>query len=86
MDIKEELLKAKELIQNGHDESMLINYLAERKMYHSLALLIFSSAFNVDYETSRDQVYKHNYYSQFEDERNPFNEDFLKTLNDNDIK
>ena len=86
MDIKEELLKAKELIKNGYDESMLINYLAERKIYHSLALLIFSSAFNIDYATSREQFYKHNYYSKFEDERNPFNEDFFNIINKNDKK
>lgn len=85
MHIKEEILKAKELVRKGYDESMLINYLAEQKTYHSLALLIFSSAFNINYETSRKEVYKHNYYSKFENESNPFNKDLFNDLNNNDI-
>lgn len=84
MNIKDELSKAKELVKSGHTEDMLINYLADRKIYHSLAILIFSSTFDKNHEISRARIYEHDYYSKFENEKNPFNEDFFNLLNEND--
>ncbi|WP_299214651.1 hypothetical protein [uncultured Aquimarina sp.] len=84
MDIKDEISKAKKLVENGYSSNMLIDYLAEKKTYHTLSIFIFSAVFNKNADTSAKMVYENEYYSQFKNERNPFNEDFFKLIKDDE--
>jgi len=88
MNFIEELNLVKKLVNDkSYDISMVLNHLEARNIHHTLALIIISSAFKINRKKSREVLYKHKYYSQFENELNPFTEDLgniSTNLNDND--
>ncbi len=88
MNFVEEYKLAEKLVKNdGYISEMIINYLVERKIYHTTAVLILSSLFSYDRDFSRELIYSHEYYAPFENEVNPFNEEigeFRIRLNDED--
>jgi hypothetical protein len=78
MNIKLEIKLAKQKVsEEGFSKEEIVNYLAERKVYHSVAILIFSNVFEVNDVISSDFIYAHAQYSPFKFEENPFNEDFI---------
>lgn len=77
MNIPEEINIVKELVNNdGYIPEMVVDYLAEREIYHTVAAFIYSVVFDVDLDYSKARIYENEYFSEFKNEKNPFNEDF----------
>lgn len=76
MNFVEEIELTKKIIEtHNYDVKMVLNHLQSRKIHHTVALLIISSAFNLNREDSREILYQHSFYSKFKNEVNPFTED-----------
>lgn len=78
MNIVKEIDLANKLVkEENYIYEMLVDYLADRKIYHTIAILIFSKVYNVDNDFSKDFIYSNEFYSNFKNEENPFNDDFI---------
>ncbi len=78
MDIKKEIeLAKKDFVDNGNYNEKLVAYLADKKTYHTLAIMIFSIVTDLDEASCKKHIYSHLYFKDFENENNPFNEDFV---------
>jgi hypothetical protein len=76
--IKKEIELAKKTArENKFTKEQLVNYLADRKTYHTIAIIIFSIIFKEEDVISKKHIYNNSYYSNFKFEKNPFNDDFI---------
>ena len=75
MNVMKEISLAKKLVdEENYIYEMLVDYLAKRKIHHTIAILIFSKVYEVNDEISEDFIYSNAYYSPFRNEKNPFND------------
>lgn len=80
MNIKKEIeLAKKRVYEEGLLRESLVKYLSERRIYHTVAIIIFSKVFNEEINVSKDFIYDNEFYNQFKFESNPFNEDFIRS-------
>lgn len=78
MNLKLEIELAKRKVDEEFlARELLVNYLADRRIYHIIAVVIFSEVFNEDDNISRNFVDDNEFYHQFKFDENPFNEDFI---------
>ena len=77
MDIEKEIALAKEnFINNDCNNNKLVEYFVAKKTYHTLAIMIFSIVTNYNETSAKENIYSNSYYKKFENENNPFNDEF----------
>ena len=80
MNIRLEIKTAKiKVSEEGIIREMFVDYLASRKIYHTIAVIIFSEVYNEDEEISKGFVYDNQFYLKYKNEKNPFNDDFINS-------
>jgi hypothetical protein len=78
MNISLEIKLAKEKVfKEGIIREMFVDYMADKEIYHTVAILIFSEVYGEDEETSKGFIYDNKFYSKYLNEKNPFNDDFI---------
>lgn len=78
INIRNEIKLAREnFIANNFNLIMLVDYFANRKTYHTIAIMIFGIVTNSDDSISAKYIYSNSFYKSFENESNPFNDDFI---------
>ena len=80
MNINLEIKLAKGKVDEGYDYTEIVNYLADKKIYHTIAVLVFKEAFKVDLDFAKEYIYANKYYLDFKNEHNSFNDDFVKEI------
>ena len=77
MNIANEVEELKKIIDDGYNIRYAVNYLANKKIYHIVALNILSIVYPKKEDVNKI-LYSHPFYFGKQNEENPFTKDFLK--------
>lgn len=82
MRIKEEIDNIRKLvIEEGYLTEMVVSYMVDKKIYHSVAVLILKDVFNYSLDYAEEIIYEHEFYAPFKNEINPFSQNIDYNIN-----
>jgi len=76
MNLKKLIEITKSHVEEGKSIDDVVKLYAAKNYYHILVIQALSISYKIDYEVVKKSVYTNPYYSKFQQEKNPFNEEF----------
>ncbi|WP_378187731.1 hypothetical protein ACE939_05075 [Aquimarina sp. W85] len=78
MTFSERLLLVKDLVdQKKYSKEMIIQYMVDEKIHHSIAVIILAKIYKLNQEDAEKIIYNNKYYAEYDSENNPFNKEYL---------